>query len=795
MAPVYFLKLDGIEGDSRHPEHLGELELESVAWGEFGVPPREPATVTFTAGSSKASAALFLACAEGRRIAAAVLTILDREDSRQPSRRWRFSDVAVSAYSAAGGRDGTLDRVVLRAKLVEALPPARRPALRLELLRPDDLLNLEITAVNLRLAGETDDQALVVDDPALPARLTVGFPPQTITETAYFRSSPVPAEDPPPDPIAPKPPPPPDERDFDPPGSIGPARSSTGRIANPSRLGFDVSDGARLPFTIEGLLDWSALRLSVSPLAAIPPDAPDEQIAAAPAIRPPEADETALELPYRLLISPNRHVGWQHRSRPFTSRGRTELWHTRLAVATSHGAVEPTPAEPAPLRAIWSPDYSPFDPPPPDALDPHLGLTALSPNDRHQLVILTSAFHGYENEVELSLPGRLLPDAGAAGRRIPFSLTFPYVPRPFAAEFLMLSPLGAWLRSRGEWEPPRQILRGLPFRPDLAGMFSLAAPRPLDSGVAAGLADPGRLRSQLGVFVRTGEQLDLSEWLHVAAQGRDHYVKVVYEGELKPYRNKAALVKVTERRFEESGGVVAAYQVQQMYVVVREPEKRFHADDRAMPYKKVNLTTIATPAIAFPQYVVAGSRSFWVDVNTEGGSRERFAFHGVGTDVTGARSDFTVPMMFVSIADTGDRLKQVIAAYNETTSATQLAARDVRIPGQRVAFAEPDDDPAKRNTELVTDSLNFVVDPQTGAPKLLRASVKIPQVQSLVGSDAATSIRLFEDFVAGGFDAATGVFAEIAEPAFGPLADQNSLPETVVSSLGVEFSSDKAGGF
>ena len=45
--------------------------------------------------------------------------------------------------------------------------------------------------------------------------------------------------------------------------------------------------------------------------------------------------------------------------------------------------------------------------------------------------------------------------------------------------------------------------------------------------------------------------LDLSEWVHVAAQGRDHYVRIVYEGELRAFGHRAALVKVTERKFKE----------------------------------------------------------------------------------------------------------------------------------------------------------------------------------------------------------------------------------------------------
>ena len=106
----------------------------------------------------------------------------------------------------------------------------------------------------------------------------------------------------------------------------------------------------------------------------------------------------------------------------------------------------------------------------------------MSPNDRHQIVVKTSAFHGYEGEVTLIFGGPAHPfgllgagggepaplGAGAlfapphafAGALSPiigagFELKYwaSYVPTPFEAEQLMLSSLGGWLRSRGAWNP------------------------------------------------------------------------------------------------------------------------------------------------------------------------------------------------------------------------------------------------------------------------------------------------------------------------------------------------------
>jgi len=39
---------------------------------------------------------------------------------------------------------------------------------------------------------------------------------------------------------------------------------------------------------------------------------------------------TAMELPYRLFLSPDKFGAWAHQVPPRTFNGRTELWHTRL---------------------------------------------------------------------------------------------------------------------------------------------------------------------------------------------------------------------------------------------------------------------------------------------------------------------------------------------------------------------------------------------------------------------------------------------------------------------------------
>ncbi|MDQ3676366.1 MAG: hypothetical protein M3401_06115 [Actinomycetota bacterium] len=532
-------------------------------------------------------------------------------------------------------------------------------ALRFDITRPDDLLNLQIEGVNLRLdTTDATRPALVVADVQHAAYLVVTFPPQAVAETAYFESSSLKPDAPSPSEPANSPGAKTSDDPLNLPGVAG-AHPSVAQLAHRSRLVFDISPVTRIPYSMAGLLDWSQLRLNVSPIAAIGPNPPAEQITGAPAIAPPGPNETALELPYRLWISPNRDVAWSHRLTPFTARGRTELWHTRLMARQGQLAGDPTVGGRVALRAIWSPDYDQAAPPAPAKSDADLGRTAMSANDRHQLVVLTSAFHGYEVDVEIS----------ALIGGIPLRFTRPHVPAPFEAEQLILSPLGGWLRSRGHWDPPRReldsdawpladlenILRLLnpsfDIRGPIAGDQIQEAEDRHDQRLVIDRRRSPRRPTFPGVFKQPEpEQLDLSEWVHVATQGRDHYVRIVYEGELLPFGHRAALVKVTERKFKQNQAIVGAYLMQRMFIVVREPERSFAAGDRSMPLKRVRLTTTVTPDIADPAYILGSKRSFWVEVASNPPAREPFRFHAVGTDISGRSVDFTIPLVFMSIS-------------------------------------------------------------------------------------------------------------------------------------------------
>lgn len=673
-------------------------------------------------------------------------------------------------------------------------------AFSIEVTRPDDLLRLRFEARNLRTTSSETGRVLVVEDAAQPAFLLVHFPPQAIAEGAYYEATIVNVEEDVPPPPASRPQPPPTA--IEPPGL--PGRVPV-RIAHGSRLVFRVPAEASIPLSIEGLLDWTGLELNVNAIAAIGPIPTQEQIAGAPAIAPPAETETALELPYKLIISPTAEVLWGHRLSPFTSQGRTELWHTRMLHRGNPLSQDLTPQNPASLRAIWSEDYNSLDGRNPDGEDRDLRRAAMTPNDHHQIVVKTSAFQGYEGEIRLSLGRRLTragaPSSGSVDRRgtglsspiigagIELKYWVPYTPQPFYADQLILSSLGGWLRSRGRWDLVREGRAR--FRAE-----ALAA-RDILRSLQGAERPNGALVSQRPPFAlevlkpsRDNSLLDLSEWVHEASQGRDHYVRIVYEGELLPFHHRAALVKVTERKFKEVDGLIVAHLYQRFFIVVREPERSFPITDNGMVFRNVRLTTLVTPDLAPPVPNPMGSRSFWVEVMTSTTTRARFPFHAVGTDKGGNQIDFTIPMLFLSQAAQDDTRRAVIAAYNASKTFKELAERSARVPGQSLLFAPREDGTPTDNSLLLTRSLTFAI--HNEAPRLLKAEVNVPQVQQLLGSEASTTIRLYPGYVEGGLDGGSAVFAEVVT-----VTPKAGDPFAVVqpTTLGVQFSSDQAGGF
>lgn len=701
--------------------------------------------------------------------------------------------------------------VVVRPPIDELLKPtmALQPV---DVVRPDDLVHLTFSFHNLRLVRARIGPPTVARANAdRPAFLTVDCKPQHITERALFE---VAANYPvtPGDPDATK-----TKSIPDPP----PAPPIFSSIAGASRLVFRVTD-QRFPYTSEGLLAAiSELDLSVAP-QALPPasrrfrkfgdlwasdlielgtvlraangpvrsgrrievgDGPTrvigELIAAGrlraaaanveyrfgteaavgaleaatlgsrlgivgkidldlverPRIKPPLPDHppaethTALELPWRLIISPNARGAFAHSPVAVEHEGRFELWHTRLGVRDTDAKGNPIVDERDKLlrtvRAIWARDYEGLTSPPhgfespPDATSfpdadgsddrPQVRMS-LNSRDRMMLVHETANFHLIRNRTQ------------------------DWTPEAVPTKRLMLTALGGWLDSRVQFPT---------------------------------LPDGG---------------LTIEEWKHLASLGRDHHVKVVYAGFLMPFGHRASLVKVTERKIKPGLGGEAAYLFQRMFLIVREPEKKFRADSRplpdgrrldmVMPLGTVRILTSVTPPLDPPTNLVGyGGLVFQPSV-----AGSRFDFKIVAVDLEGNVVEFAAPLVFMERDHndpTGTILDDALNAYN-TDNAVD---REFDLRGQRVAYAESKD---ADDTALATQSLTFHVatapflesrpqDEPRFEPVLHEAKAVVPAMSALAGAATPTRLAYPKQFAERGFAAnAAEVFLKALDsPPFG----------------------------
>ncbi len=364
-------------------------------------------------------------------------------------------------------------RPQIKAKIADK-PLVPLQNLKFSVLRPDDLLALEFECVNLRIQ-EGPRPALVRQNAANPAYLIVHFPPQHIAEQAFYETA-GPAIKPDEKEAKTRPEPTTSETPSPPP--------VLSRIAGPTRLAFLVpKEISEIPLTIESLLSWESLEPSLVGVA-IPPRVPTAGTAApvrgqiqpraiapvtasdavsftppayVPIILPggaprqnihqtrvskvpaqlnlavlkiaePAAHQTALELPYRLILSPHALNLWAHSIRAVTRNGRTELWHTRLAAANPDGSIVDSGSPYMAVRAVWSPDCNPDAPTPGPGHSNAPFRMSLDRQDRHEIVHLTSNF----------------------GLKYGTSA---WQPKPVEVERLMLTSLGAWLDSSGMWLP------------------------------------------------------------------------------------------------------------------------------------------------------------------------------------------------------------------------------------------------------------------------------------------------------------------------------------------------------
>lgn len=676
---------------------------------------------------------------------------------------------------------------------------------KVSVIRPDDLmvLTFEFDGITINKSGGTFTAGG-------NGRLIVHFQPQHIAERAFFYVN-----------------------DPDKPPSVADAPASSGKsnssneprleppidavLAHSSRLVLSVPPGYSGQYSSEGLLDWSKFTLKVSPsakppepkytfdalgqsfitkfsgtsliqknskpalttkspyktstgtdyalhsgimsrvspaqkseitqyqgnpdyAAALPSSVVNSYISALegnPPIRIPLDNETAIEYPYRLILSPNKYAAWAHAtSAKRDENGRSELWHSRLGVRHSDGTVDENAAYFRTMRAIWSPDVGtnynmsakfkerPF-------------RTSINRRDRHEIVQLTSNYGMAKTD-----------DA------------------PIEVKRFMLTSLGAWADMVGVWDP---------------------------DGV---------------------DQLDVEQWIQRGTQGRDHFVRICYKGYLFPFGNRATLVKETERKFRRTPrGEMAAYLMQRMYIILREPVREFPAaglagmqyQGREFPFRRITITTKSTPNLRLPsmtQLSGLSSNSFWPQFELDGSGLD-VMWSCIARDWDNKDHNFSTPLAFIANTDATDpsnpNLGPWITNQYEPEN-KEVARKKIPMNGQKIAFA-----PSIKLGDTSLPTGTFVVSgyhaPDAKAstprffPKMFKSTVAIEKVNELLGTNAEQDISFFSKYLEWAFekgpDTAKGAAVNPAD-----IKNPSQIFARLLNTVGMNFNaqSDKAGG-
>jgi len=118
MPADYFLKIDGIPGESADAKHKDEIQLESWSWGETQVGSHaagggggsgkvQMQDFHFVMKVNKASPLLLLNCATGAHIKKALLTCRKAGGDQQEYLKVHFEDLLISSYQTGAAAAGS----------------------------------------------------------------------------------------------------------------------------------------------------------------------------------------------------------------------------------------------------------------------------------------------------------------------------------------------------------------------------------------------------------------------------------------------------------------------------------------------------------------------------------------------------------------------------------------------------------------------------------------------------------------------------------------------------------------
>jgi hypothetical protein len=553
------------------------------------------------------------------------------------------------------------------------------------------------------------------------------------------------------------------------------------RMAGPTRLVFSfdpISPQARQkvheaqllprPFSIGALTDWDGLtakvaaralpgnaslveQLRVSGITELTPIV-DKTHVIDRSLTAPNSENTAIEFPYRLQLSPSDDARWITPPELTEERMRAgiPLWTVQLDPKMGGKNV----------RALWSPDFDAartlffFE----KAHPPHSNKRpwqrerkslsnairnwfsssdtkmrmSLDARDRHELVVLSSIY-GLPALLPVPDPNILRNQNGdgddqhAEATVFPLPKGFPqsvnkvlgkegvYNPRPMTGAQIALSSLGATVDLQGQWEPP-------------SGFTLDGEHKPL------------------------WPALTIERWRHKAFLGRDVFVEVVYKGFLFPLGHRCAVLKASERKLladprDNSCKAPVAYLIQRYFVVVGQPRKSFPAigqrfAGRALYATSVTILTTKSPDIVdpfanaiSPSFGSMGGTAFFPKTST-GNTLDgavQFEYQIDYSDKAARKLKGPLIVIDNTLAHDPEGIEQLIKYYNSLHGPGRMA----EAGGQRLRYAE---ERAAGSTEFVTrdwllGAVGRDVDPKAIDPNLPPIQFEYTMDAAMEGAD------------------------------------------------------------
>lgn len=429
---------------------------------------------------------------------------------------------------------------------------------------------------------------------------------------------------------------------------IVPAPGRVGAVlGGDSRIALSLPQDDQVPFTVEAILDAASRlesRVVDRALPRIDPEyaeiwvwtgdtvllrVPIQFTGAAAAA--PSPTQTAIEAPWHLVLSPSQRGAWAHSRLPVEKSGRTELWHTRLAVRGADGRPDEDDADQRIVRAVWNRGVAveqgdPFD------------VMPLTNVDRDDIVRATTTYADLSQN----------PDD--------------FWPEPVAVDHLNLSALGASLDVRGDWNP-----NGFPG----TDPFNLEQWKHRMTGG----------RDQFARIVRKGYLFPFGHRVSLVEETERRFVGSPglhgYEPYIAAYLFKRMYIVVRERVKRYGGALGQAH------------------EGRRLPFRRLRLVTRVTPNLDdrtenHPPYrpfafVDGAGGDFQPFVPTIADVPYEFAF--AGEDWDGHRSEFRAPVAFVFHGDWAYDAGAMRYVFDNYTSALSLSLRTTPFGGQTVALA------------------------------------------------------------------------------------------------------------